>query len=68
MKKMTIFAVKTQKNDWVLTPNIFVSALCEGRADTKENKNTSTKEITKIGPKHEHSKPVSTARHDAFEK
>jgi hypothetical protein len=33
---MKIFAEKLQKNDWELTPNIFVSALCEGRADTKE--------------------------------
>jgi hypothetical protein len=37
---MKIFAGKMQKNDWVLTPNIFVSALCEGRADTKEKTRT----------------------------
>jgi hypothetical protein len=37
---MTIFAEKLQKNDWVLTPNIFVSGLCEGRPDTKETTRT----------------------------
>jgi hypothetical protein len=36
VRKMTNFAEKMQKNDWVFTPNIFVSGLCEGRPDTKE--------------------------------
>jgi hypothetical protein len=46
---MTIFAEKVQKNEWVLTPNIFVSGLCEGRPDTKEQQEHLNERNNQIG-------------------